>query len=117
MMLPSALGGGSGGSGGSEGSGGGGGGVPAFEREREGGGGGGKMPKLGINSNIYSIYQNRGQGVVAISPDVTISSMASLSRRSRFFPVLWIRIRIGSVFRSFLYPDQSGPTHVNTVPV
>ena len=33
------------------------------------------------------------------------------------FPVLWIRIRIGSVFRSFVDPDSqygSGSTHVNT---
>jgi hypothetical protein len=63
-------------------------------RDREaanfGGGGRGdretasKTPKLGINSNIYSLYQNhRSQtnGVVSISPDVTISSMTSIARR------------------------------------
>jgi hypothetical protein len=45
------------------------------------------MPKLGINSNIYSIYQqNRSQSggaVSIITPDVTISSMTSLARAGR----------------------------------
>lgn len=42
-----------------------------------------KMPKLGINSNIYSLYQNRHhhQSVVSLTPDVTISSMTSIARR------------------------------------
>jgi hypothetical protein len=69
-----------GGGGAGDGAGGGAGAAPPYEREQERGGGGGKMPRLGINSNIYSIYHNRSQSV-AISPDVTISNMSSLIRR------------------------------------